>query len=315
MTRNRVLCFVVLGAALALAAPTGCETFTLTLTFVSPEMAESTETQMVALPAGARVVVNNDNGSTRIAVDPNATEARIEITRIAFGEDQAEADALLAMILVMVTAPTPEDNTLRISAPRPAEATGNSGNFQASLVDDELIINAIIGGTRVSIVRLRITLPPGHGVDVTQRNGAVRASDLDTDSTFNTDNGSVRVIDATATVTARTDNGLVDVEDHRGSLDVRTDNGLVDIEIRFLAIDQLVRVRTANGAIDAKLPRDINAELTATTLNGLVSFDIRNFDRVQNASATLRRVTATLNDGGPPIDLETDNGLIDVESR
>ena len=74
-------------------------------------------------------------------------------------------------------------------------------------------------------------------------------------------------------------------------------------------------VRTDNGRIEAHLPPDIDAELTATTQNGLVNFDIRDFDLVQNASATLRRVTATLNDGGPPIELEVDNGRIDIDAR
>ena len=307
--------FILPAIAAAVFAPSGCDTFTLTVTFVVPQRAESSETQTLALPSGARVVVDNDNGSTRIDVDPNATEARIEITRLALGETQAEADALLAMIVVTVTAPTPEDNTLRISAPRPTEASGNTGNFEASLIDDELNITAIIGGSRVSLVRLRITLPPGHGVDVTQRNGGVRASDLDTESTFNTDNGSIRVIDAAATMTIRADNGSVDVEGHRGTLDVRTDNGAVEFELRSLTIDQRVIVRTGNGRIEAHLPPAIDAELSATTQNGLVNFDIRDFDLVQNASATLRRVTATLNDGGPPIDLEVDNGRIDIDAR
>ncbi|MFQ5423057.1 MAG: DUF4097 domain-containing protein [Phycisphaerae bacterium] len=305
----------LLSAAALLSGLAACDSFTLTLTFVTPEQAKSVDTQTVALPDGARVVINNDTGSTRISVDPAATEATVQITKVAFGEDQAAADDLLSQIVVTMTPPTPEDNTLRIDAPRPPQATGNSQDFQASLVNDELNVTAILGGNLVSTVRLRITLPPGHGVDVTQQTGYVRATDLDTDSTLQTDNGSVRVTDATTAVTVRTDNGSVDIEDHAGSLDVRTDNGRVRIQVRSLAPDQQILARTDNGFISIELPRDIDAELSAMTDNGAVRLDIQAFDLVNNLSATRRSVSATLNAGGPRIDLNTDNGVIGIESR
>ncbi len=218
-------------------------------------------------------------------------------------------------IVVTVTPPTDPDNVLRIDAPRPAGATNNESNFEATLIDDELNITGVIGGGQVATVGLRITLPPGHGANVTQRNGAVRASDLDTESTLRTDNGRVRVMDAAASITIRTDNGSVDVEDHTGSLDVETDNGGIEIDLRALAADQSVRAVTDNGRIDLTLRRDIDAELSAMTDNGFIRFDLTDFDNVANASATSRSLVATLNAGGPPINLETDNGLIDIDGR
>jgi hypothetical protein len=287
--------------------------FTISLSFVTPEKAESTETLTAAMPDGAKIVVNNRNGSTRVTVDPNATEATLEITRIAFGADQEEADALLENIVVTVTPPTAEDNTLRVEAPRPDVASENDGDFQATLIDDELHITGIMNTRRVAIVKLRITIPAGHAVEVTNYNGAVRAVDLDTASTLTSRNGSIRTIDATANLTIETNNGAIEVEGHRGSLDVETHNGRLEIEVRSLAADQQIRAETKNGMIRLELPSDIDAELSAETNNGLIVFREREFDGVTNLEMERRTLTATLNGGGPTIDVETHNGMIDID--
>lgn len=315
MSIHRSLRFASLTACCSLMTVASCDTVSFNISFAVPKHATAVDTQHVALPDGARVVVNNENGSTHISVDPAAVDARIEITRTAFGRGQAAADELLSKIVVTVTPPDGTDNVLKIDAPSPAEATSNESEFQATLIDDELNITGVLGGEQVATVGLRITLPPGHGVEVTQRIGAVRASDLDTESTLRTNNGRVRVMDAAAKVTIRTDNGSVDVEDHNGSLDIQTDNGSVEIEIRGLASDQSVRAVTDNGRIDLSLPREIDADLTAMTDDGFIRFDLTDFDHVANATATSRSLVATLNGGGPLITLETDNGLIDIEGQ
>lgn len=315
MSLRRSLRFCSLAACCTLASIVACDTVSFNITFAIPKRATAVDTQHVALPDGARVLVNNENGSTHISVDPAAVDARIEITRTAYGRGQADADELLDKIVVTVTPPVDPENVLKIDAPTPSEATSDESSFQGTFNDDELNITGIIGGGQVATVGLRITLPPGHGVEVTQGNGAVRASDLDTESTLRTDNGRVRVMDAAAKVTIRTDNGSVDVEDHSGSLDVETDNGSVDIEIQSLVGEQKVRAVTDNGRIDLTLPRDIDADLSAMTDDGFIRFDLTDFDSVDHATATGRSLVATLNGGGPPIHLETDNGLIDIEGQ
>lgn len=306
---------VALCLALPLAFSGACESFTINLTFITPKTASSNETQNSDLPAGARVVVNNDNGSTRVEVDPNATRATIEIERIAYGGTQDEVDALLADIVVTITEPTGADNTLRIDAPKPAAATGVESDFEFSLVDDELNVTGILRARFVATVRLRITLPQGHGVDVTQVNGAIRAENLDTAGTLDTERGSIRVLDATGDVTARTENGSVVVRDHRASLDVETDRGSVSLEVQSLAAGQQIVVRTDRGAIECRLPHDIDAELQADADRGIVDFDLTDFDSVSNAIATFDSVEATLNGGGPTITLDTNHGVIDIDGN
>jgi hypothetical protein len=292
-----------------------CESLNINIRFVRPERAEDTSTQTAAMPAGAKLVVNNDNGSTRVTVDPSAAEASITIKRVALGSDQAEADALLAEIVVTVTAPTAENNVLQIDAPKPAGATGGTSDLDFTLVDDELSITGILGAKRVAIVELRIVIPPGHEVEVNNTNGAVRAVDLDAAGRLTSTNGSIRAIDAAAALTIATTNGGINVEGHRGSLDASTDNGSIDIEVRTLAADQHVDGHADNGRINLDLPSDIGAALTAETDNGFVSFREHDFDAATVAVRTFRHVVATLNAGGPTIDVRTDNGEIRIDGN
>ncbi len=304
---------VVVAACVGLAIIWACDGFTFSFTFSVPKSAEATATQYLAMPAGAGLVVNNENGSTRVTVDASISQAEIEITRIALADTEAEADDLLEKIVVQVTAPTGGDNNLRISAPKPEEATGHDADWQFELVDDELNITGVLNSRLVAIVRLRIKIPPNHAVDVTSQNGAIRAVNLDTASSLTTGNGSVRVRNASTNVTVRADNGAINVEDHRGTLDAQTDNGSLDVNVDALAAGQQVIARTQNGNIEALLPSDIDAELTAETENGFVDFDRDDFDDVPASDIRTRRVTATLNGGGPTIDLDTGNGWIEID--
>jgi len=292
-----------------------CEGFILNITFVAPKRAEATETQNAAMPADAGLVVNNENGSTHIIVDPAATQAEIEITRIAIAEDQAAADDLLTKIVVTVTLPTAEDNNLRISAPKPPEATGNDNDFNFELSEDVLVITGVLKTKAVAVVELRITLPPAHAVDATQTNGFLRAAGLDRASSLTGENTSIRVLDATAAVTAETDTGFIHTRNHAASLDARTRNGSLEIDVQALAAGQQIVGRTQNGHIELDVPHDIDAQLSAVTENGIVGFDDIDFDHIADLTHTSTTVTATLNDGGPTIDLRTENGLIDIDGH
>lgn len=284
------------------------------------------------MPSGAKLVVDNDNGSTRVTVDPNATDAIIEYTRVAFGGDQAAADALLAEIVVTVTEPTEGDNALRIDAPQPTVAAGNTNDLQFSLQNDELNVTGILVGTQsVALVRMRITLPPGHEVEVTNNNGAIRTVNLDAVSTLTGENVTVRSMNATADLTITTNNGIIDVEEHHGNLIAETANGVIDIDdlygsldaeaangpisisVRTLEADQHIYASTQNGVINLELPQDINALLDARTGNGAVVFNEDEFDATSNIQQTLTHVVATLNSGGPSVEVQTVNGLVTVD--
>jgi hypothetical protein len=327
-----------------------CNGFSLSLSFVIPRQVVDTKTQSAAMPAGAGLIIENGSGSTRVTVDPAATQATIQITRVALAETLDDANDLLDDIVVTVDEPDGADNNLRILAPKPAGVTDSTGEFQFEFEDDELIVTGILSARRVALVRLKITIPPVHAVQVSQGNGPVRGDGLDADSALSANNGDVRVFNARATMTLRTENGRIEdrshtgnvdamanngpielvgmrgsallrtvngrvqIDDHRGSIDVATQNGGLEIELDALAVGESVLGRSSNGRIDLNLPRDIAAQLRAAVGNGAVSFDASDFDAV-NGSITSKLVTVALNGGGPSIDVETGNGLVDVDGR
>jgi len=269
--------------------------------------------QTLLLPAGAQIRVNNEIGTTRTTVDPNAVETTIQITRIALADTQEAADALLPKIVVTVTEPTASDNTLYIDAPRPAEAIGNVTDFDASFDEDEIPISLVTTSTRIAQVRLEITVPPGHITTTEQESGSLNIDGPTSPVTFSTTHGTIRVSNATAPVTVDTANGTIRVTGHASSLDAQTDNGTIRVEIVTLAPGEHVTCTSQNGTIRLELPHDINANLMASAGNGTLDFDLSEFDSVSNVSATGSTLTGILNAGGAVIDLQTQNGTIRID--
>ncbi len=288
--------------------------FSFTIQFVTPSKAESTETQTFTLPEGALVKVTNDVGSLRVTVDQSATEATVEITKTALADSEADADALLADMTVDITEPTEQDNTLTIVAEKPASATSDDSQFQFTVDGDQINIQSIVGSVVVAQYRLRITLPPGHGVEALQKVGPIKAVALDTASTLQTEAGAIEAVATQADLTATTEAGSIEAEAHQGSLDASTQAGAVDVEVASLAADDLVKVRVESGSIQVRLPSSIAASLRALTELGRVFFAEDDFDAASDVTDTRVFVEATLNGGGASVDVQTEVGSIDVDA-
>ncbi len=314
MNRSRIVSAVAWLACGGLVIVLGCAGFTLTVQFIVPQRAQSTDTQTFDLPEDALVRVTNELGSTRVTVDPDATQATVEIKRIALADSKADAQDLLEEMTVTITEPTAGDNVLTITAELPEGATNDGGNFQATVTNDEIDVVAIVGSTVVAQYRLRITLPPGHGVEATNEVGPIRAVALDTESTLTTSAGSIHSIAGGAALTAQVEAGNIDVEAHRGSLDLDADAGSISIEIVALSAADTVTADVQAGSIDIDLPREINAVLTALSELGVVSFRERDFADTSDVIDTSSYVEATLGTGGATIDLATEVGQVDVDS-
>lgn len=317
MTRTRITLSALVVSVAGAGLMAGCDGFSFTFTFIVPRTASAEATQTVTLPAGANVVVTNDNGSTRVTVDPAATQATIEITRTALAREQEDADALLPAIVVTVTEPTMEANTLTISAPRPPEATANDEQFEVVISEDELSFTSIAEDALIASVRLRITLPPGHAVDVTQGYGNVRAVTLDTASTLRTTSGGIRSIAMTGDLVTRTEFGGVIVESHNGGLNTEIGTGGLDAEFTDLDAPESIIVRTETGGISLRLPDNVDADVTAITEVGNVFIDRDDFDDTNNFSSSFdgpgEVETVTLNNGGATIDVRTETGSIEIQ--
>lgn len=317
MSKKRAAFLAGMLSCSTLVAIMGCYPFggfSFTLQFITPSKAESTETNTYTLPEGALVKVTNDVGSLRVTVDQSATQATLEVTKVALADSEADADALLAEMVVAVTEPTEQDNTLTIVAEQPDSATDDSSNFEFSVDGDQITIQSIVGSVVVAQYRLRLTLPPGHGLQAVQKVGPIKTIALDTASTLETQAGSIDAVATQAALTATSQAGNIEVEAHQGSLDAGTEAGSVDIEMASLAAADLVKVRVEAGGIDLRLPSTLGASLRALTEAGNISFAPDDFAATSDVTDTRVFVEATLNGGGGSIDVRTEVGSIDIDA-
>jgi hypothetical protein len=132
--------------------------------------------------------------------------------------------------------------------------------------------------------------------------------------TVKTMNGTVRLDNVDGRITAATTNGNVSGSALSGSVQGSTVNGSVSMNLDEVTGD--VHLTTVNGAVRMEVPSTVDADLSATTVNGGVSVD----DRLGLADATRDRgsfgpassVRGRLNKGGPRLTLQTTNGGIRV---
>jgi hypothetical protein len=128
---------------------------------------------------------------------------------------------------------------------------------------------------------------------------------------FETVNGGVRLENLEGRIVASTTNGGVRGSGLKGQVKASTTNGGVDISMSEVTAE--IELETTNGGIRLSLPRDIKANLEARCTNGGVAVD-DDFEGFQSVEKTRRRVTATLNGGGPLISVETTNGGVRVSA-
>jgi hypothetical protein len=142
-------------------------------------------------------------------------------------------------------------------------------------------------------VRYWVKVPSGVAVNFETVNGGVRLENLDGQVVASTTNGGVR------------GSGL------RGQVKASTTNGGVDISMA--AVTGEIELETTNGGIRLNLPRDVKANLEARCTNGGIGVD-DGFDTFESLEKSRRRVSATLNGGGPRISAETTNGGVRISA-
>ena len=151
--------------------------------------------------------------------------------------------------------------------------------------------NAVITRNRVTI-GYRIKVPPGLRL------------------ILSTGNGGVKLEDVTGQIEASTTNGGIDAVDVSGSVKATAVNGGIRVEMRSMTGD--VEVAVTNGGVRVELPLGAKATLDATCVNGGISVD--DSLGLQASETSRRRVTGTLNGGGPKLLASTVNGGIRIEA-
>jgi hypothetical protein len=142
-------------------------------------------------------------------------------------------------------------------------------------------------------VRYWVKVPKGLGVNFETVNGGVRLENLDGRIAASTTNGGVRGAGLRGTVRASTTNG--------------------GVEITMAAVTGEIELETTNGGIRLQLPEDTKANLEARCTNGGISVG-EGWGSYEATEKSRRRVTATLNGGGPRVSAETTNGGVRIST-
>jgi hypothetical protein len=142
-------------------------------------------------------------------------------------------------------------------------------------------------------VTVRFTVKVPAGVQFVGRtvNGDVEAARLNGDLTLHTVNGSI-TFSTSGNASANTVNGSI-----RGEM------GRADW------VDG-AEMKTVNGSITLTLPRDLNTELRASTLNGDINTDL---PLTMTRRVSRRSVEGTIGAGGRTLSLESVNGSITLK--
>jgi hypothetical protein len=129
--------------------------------------------------------------------------------------------------------------------------------------------------------------------------------------TFKTENGAVRLSEVSGRITATVTNGGITGEGLSGSITAHTVNGGVRVDLAAITGDVLLS--TTNGGVRLTLPPSANVNLEASAVNG--GIDIDDEFGVAPGDGSNRRVTATMNGGGPTVSASSVNGGIRIRAR
>jgi hypothetical protein len=124
-------------------------------------------------------------------------------------------------------------------------------------------------------------------------------------------NGDIDANDLGAHVEARTVNGDIDVST-AGSASANTVNGSITAAFAGSSLDDDLEFETVNGSIVLEIDGDVNADVTASTVNGRMETD---FPLTISGRWGPRRLNGTIGSGGPDLSLSTVNGAIEIRRR
>ncbi|HEY6640562.1 DUF4097 family beta strand repeat-containing protein [Povalibacter sp.] len=329
----------VMGTAICLAV----------LTF-SVQAAEKRLDQTFSVTPGGRLTVDAD-GSTIEVTGADANQVVVRI--VATGSESSLDDLELAaeqgtdgvsvrakrrasgwfswsgsrQMAVKVIVPKRYDVTLETSgggirlAQLQGEALGKTsgGNVSVAQVEGPVRMTTSGGSIDVSDVTGDTDIhTSGGGISVRGLRGSLLAR---------TSGGSIQLETIEGTTTAETSGGGVTALNIRGGVDLRSSGGGVkaegidggirvsssggDIRVELIGANRGINVSTTGGGIEMRVSRVIAGRLDAATSGGSVSSELP----VTTTEARERRLSGTINGGGPEIRARTSGGSIRLLAR
>jgi putative adhesin len=119
--------------------------------------------------------------------------------------------------------------------------------------------------------------------------------------------GAVRVTGATAPVVAGTVDGDVVAETTQGPVQAYSVNGSVLATVRGFGDTGAVKLTTVNGSVTLALPAELDATVSANTINGPIASD---FPLTTTGKFVAHHAAGVIGDGGRRVELNAVNGSV-----
>jgi DUF4097 and DUF4098 domain-containing protein YvlB len=263
--------------------------------------------------AGGRLSVESFNGSVEVSTWDQQT---VDVSGTKYARSQEDSRDLKIEI---DHAPT----SVSIRAVRPSMRRGNYGARFAIKVPRGTLLEHLVtsnGAIRTDdgVGPARMKTSNGHvevrglkgTLNAETSNGPIEAQDIGGAIEVHTSNGHIRLDHIGGAVEATTSNSSIHavLEKLDGSVRLQSSNGPIDLTLPP-NLQSAVRAHTSNNSITVHLPGEVNARLSADTSNGGISTD---FEMRLRGEISKRHIEGTLGNGGPLIDLSTNNGSIRI---
>lgn len=159
------------------------------------------------------------------------------------------------------------------------------------ILDARAASNGLLTGSRQ--VKFHVRAPKGTVLTLTNTNGAITVRDM---------TGELRL---------ETTNGKILGKNLEGTAKAETTNGVIDLDFAAIGAGGIT-AETTNGKVDITLAKSIKARINARVSNGAISADGLS---LETSESSRRRLSGTMNGGGPEIRVETTNGAVALRSR
>lgn len=158
-------------------------------------------------------------------------------------------------------------------------------------LDAKVSMTGLFGGNRE--VKFHVRAPKGTVLKLSNTNGNIDVRDMTGELQLSTTNGRIRGVNL------------------EGSTRAETTNGVVDLDYAALGSNGIT-AETTNGRVVVTVPKTVKARVNARVTNGGITTEGLPLEMTENSR---RRLTATLNGGGPEIRVETTNGGVTIRGK
>lgn len=218
-----------------------------------------------------------------------------------------------------------------------ADLRTSGGNIDVSRMQGDVVGKTSGGDVRAGAIRgaLRLTTSGGNieiedvagNAQVRTSGGDVRAQTVTGDLKAETSGGNVRIENVTGEVVARSSSGDVVASGIKGPADLQTSGGGVeaggvdgsiravtsggDVRVDLVGANRGIMASTNGGTIVIRVPRNVTADIDASTSGGSVSSELP----ITATEIRERKLVGTLNGGGPEIHARTSGGDVRLRAR